>query len=89
MKVQPDLKKLKHIVGTKLFVIFGYSLPFLNREIYKSLLHDLDLEKIYFQTIHNEITKMIESFMAINDIRSESILPIGQVNQFHIPILIQ
>jgi hypothetical protein len=78
-----DIKRA--IADTTELVVIGYTFPFFNREIDQLLLKDLHLQKVYFQTLPEDMDRIVEGFKAVRSIFPDAIVEVNQYAQFHLP----
>jgi len=66
-------------------VIIGYSFPFFNREVDRTLFDSMiNLKKIYYQDIN--AIKLIDRLQAVQQrINAKQIIPITETGQFFLP----
>ncbi|MBW8198913.1 hypothetical protein [Flagellimonas abyssi] len=75
----------KRIADTEILVIIGYSFPFFNREVDRTLFDSMiNLKKIYYQDIN--AIKLIDRLQAVQQrIDAKQIIPISETGQFFLP----
>ncbi|MGE0077348.1 MAG: hypothetical protein AB7S48_05765 [Bacteroidales bacterium] len=76
---------IKGTSSTEILVVIGYSFPFFNREIDRTIINSMNsLEKVYFQSPDADALK--ERFLSIrNDIKTENLISKYDTSQFFLP----